>query len=199
VVSIVGADVLSMPKPIKMVSEIYYITGRGGSIHEGLGVFLKSKSHSVTGISLSKEFLAKTFEDQVDSIRSELQRIEAESIPVIANSYGAYLLLLSLISRPSLETKVLLLSPVVGTLVSKAGYFKPPYAESIPAALNSSTLRKPANLEIHVGSLDNQCDLEALEFLANTLSADRFQVHDGQGHMIDKLVVANLVDRFLVL
>jgi alpha-beta hydrolase superfamily lysophospholipase len=38
----------------------------------------------------------------------------ASGVPVIANSYGAYLTLLALFDRPPLKTSVLLLSPVLG-------------------------------------------------------------------------------------
>jgi hypothetical protein len=180
-----------------MINECFYITGRGGSIHQGLGAFLKSRSHQVTGISLAHDFLQAPFEQQLSSIQSEFSRLQQHNIPVIANSYGAYLFLNSLIGVAALQTKVLLLSPVVGTLVSKIGYFKPPYEGRIPAALCDGTLRKPAQLDICCGSLDNQCDLAALATLAKTLHADRYSILDGQGHMIDKHVVAEVVDTFL--
>ena len=45
--------------------------------------------------------------------------------------------------------------------------------------------------------MDNQCDLVALETLANTLKADRCLILDGQGHMIDNDLVAQVVDVFL--
>jgi hypothetical protein len=181
-----------------MINECFYITGRGGSIHEGLGSFLKSRSHLVTGISLSPAFLQEPFERQIAAIQSEFPRLEQNSIPVIANSYGAYLLLNSLIGLHALQTRVLILSPVVGTLVSEAGYFKPPYANRIPAALTDGTLPKPAKLDICCGSLDNQCDLIALKTLAETLNADRYSILDGQRHMIDKHMVAEVIDAFLV-
>ena len=180
-----------------MIDEIFYITGRGGSIHDGLGIFLKERASKVSGISLSVEYLSAEFDDQLAAIRSHFERIERDDIPVIANSYGAYLLLNSLINAPELRTKVLLLSPVVGTLVSKIGYFKPPHKQRIPDALRDSKLIKPAYLAMYVGRLDNQCDLVALDQIAGQLAADRFAVIDGQGHMIDKEIVKSVVDNFL--
>jgi len=180
-----------------MINECFYITGRGGSIHEGLGSFLESRSHLVSGIALSPQFLQKPFEEQLAAIQSHFIRIERNRIPVIANSYGAYLLLNSLIGLPALQASVLILSPVVGTLVSALGYFKPPYANRIPAALNDGTLHKPARFDICCGSLDNQCDLVALETVAKTLNADRYSILEGQGHMIEKHLVAHAVDAFL--
>jgi hypothetical protein len=180
-----------------MIAEIFYITGRGGFIHEGLGVFLKDRASKVTGISLTNEFLSREFDDQLAAIRSQFEHIKREEIPVIANSYGAYLLLNSLIGFPALQTRVLIMSPVVGTLVSALGYFKPPYANRIPLALTDGALPKPAKLDICCGSLDNQCDIAALERLAKTLQADRYSILDGQGHMIDKHMVAEAIDQFL--
>ena len=180
-----------------MIAEIFYVTGRGGSISEGLGVFLKERANTVSGIGLSKEFLSSAFDDQLAAIRSHFERIELEEIPVIANSYGCYLLLNSLINAPKLRTKVLLLSPVVGTLVSKDCYFKPAYAHRIPNALRNRTLPRPDHLAMCVGRLDNQCDLLALEQIAEQLGADRFAVIDGQAHMIDIQIVQAVIDEFL--
>ena len=180
-----------------MINECFYITGRGGSIHEGLGYFLKSRSHLVSGISLSNEFLKTPFDEQIAAIQSEFPRLQQNSIPVIANSYGAYLLLNSMIGFPALQTRVLIMSPIIGTLVSELGYFKPPYASRVPTALANGTLPKPARLDICCGSLDNQCDLVALGALAETLKADRYSILDGQGHMIEKYLVAQVVDEFL--
>jgi len=180
-----------------MINEIFYVTGRGGSISEGLGVFLRDRAKQISGISLSNQFLATRFEDQLSEIVKHFERIERERIPVIANSYGAYLLLNSLIGLPQLRTKVLLLSPVVGILVSKIGYFKPPHKARIPIALADKNLLKPEHLAIFVGRLDYQCDLEALGQIAEKLAADRFSVIEGQGHMIDPQIVKVAVDAFL--
>ena len=180
-----------------LINECFYITGRSGSIHEGLGSFLKSRSQVVTGISLSDDFLHKPFNEQLAAIQNDFSRIQQNSIPIIANSYGAYLLLNSMIGFPALQTRVLIMSPIIGTLVSELGYFKPPYASRVPTALANGTLPKPARLDICCGSLDNQCDLAALETLAETLQADRYSILDGQGHMIEKHIVAEVVDEFL--
>lgn len=188
---------LNSEKRIGMVEEIFYVTGRGGSIHEGLGVFLKERAKEVSGVGLSDEFLSAVFDEQIAAIRKHFKRIENERIPVIANSYGAYLLLNSLIGFAQLRTKVLLLSPVVGALVSKIGYFRPPHKQRIPIALRSNDLKKPEHLVICVGRLDYQCDLSALEEIAKALQADRFSIFDGQGHMIDKNIVQAVVDEFL--
>ena len=180
-----------------MINEYFYITGRGGSINEGLGTFLKTRSHVVTGVSLSTSFILNPFSTQLDAIQSEFSRLQQNRIPIIANSYGAYLLLNSLIGFPALQTRVLFLSPVVGTTISQLGYFKPPQSRQIANALAKGTLPKPTRLDICCGNMDNQCDLEALTTLANTLKADRFLLLEGQGHMIDNDLVAQVVDEFL--
>ena len=59
-----------------MIDEIFYITGRGGSIHDGLGIFLKERASKVSGISLSVEYLSAEFDDQLAAIRSHFERIE---------------------------------------------------------------------------------------------------------------------------
>jgi len=180
-----------------MINECFYITGRGGSINEGLGTFLKTRSHMVTGVSLSTSFILNPFSTQLAAIQSEFSRLQQNRIPIIANSYGAYLLLNSMIGFPALQTRVLLLSPVVGTTISQLGYFKPPQSRQIASALAKGTLPKPTRLDICCSNMDNQCDLVTLETLANTLKADRFLLLEGQGHMIDNDLVAQVVDEFL--
>ena len=72
-----------LTKSIKMINEIFYVTGRGGSISQGLGVFLRDRAKQVSGISLSNQFLATRFEDQLSEIITHFERIERERIPVI--------------------------------------------------------------------------------------------------------------------
>ena len=181
-----------------MVNEIFYVTGRRGSLDRGLGEFLRARARTVSGISLSNDFLAMPFDWQLSQIATHFERIERQCIPIIANSYGAYLFLNCLIEKPELKTHVLLLSPVLGTVVTKAGYFKPTHSRRIHEALARGTLPKPCYLQISVGSLDDQCDIDMARAISLKMQADNFHVVDGQGHMLEKTTVRSIVDEFLV-
>lgn len=89
-----------------------YITGRGGDCNTGLGVYLASLNNIFNGISLSNSFLSKDIDSQLDQIFTTIQTNQITH--VIANSYGAYLLLLALMEHKPQDIKVLLLSPVLG-------------------------------------------------------------------------------------
>jgi hypothetical protein len=181
-----------------MVNEIFYVTGRRGSLDSGLAEFLRERARTISGISLSNDFLAMPFDHQLSQIATHFERIERQCIPMIANSYGAYLLLNCLIGKPALKTHVLLLSPVLGTVVTTAGYFKPPHSRRIHDALVHGTLPKPFYLYICVGSLDDQCDTKMARTVSHNIQADNFHVVDGQGHMLEKTTVRSIVDEFLV-
>ena len=95
---------------------IRYITGRGGSGIGGLSAYLATLDDDYDVLRIDPEFLQQDIQGQVDSTR---EFINLESGNVIANSYGAYLLLLSLIDQPRPSIRVLLLSPVLGRAISQ--------------------------------------------------------------------------------
>ena len=95
---------------------IRYITGRGGSGIGGLSAYLATLDDDYDVLPIDPEFLQQDIQGQVDSTR---EFINLESGNVIANSYGAYLLLLSLIDQPRPSIRVLLLSPVLGRAISQ--------------------------------------------------------------------------------
>ena len=76
---------------------IRYITGRGGSGIGGLSAYLATLDDDYDVLPIDPEFLLQDIQGQVDSTR---EFINFDSGNVIANSYGAYLLLLSLIDQP---------------------------------------------------------------------------------------------------
>ena len=114
---------------------IRYITGRGGSGIGGLSAHLATLEDDYDVLSIDQEFL-------LQDIRSKLiQRefINLDSGNVIANSYGAYLLLLSLIDQPRPSIRVLLLSPVLEAVSEERMLFsRPPRGKRFTWRLLSS-------------------------------------------------------------
>ena len=73
---------------------MFYITGRGGSLHSGLCAYLFDRYGLVGGLNLSSSWLSHPHEEQIAQVTDCLADAEASGEPVIANSYGAYLLML---------------------------------------------------------------------------------------------------------
>ena len=99
-----------MSEPLNHRS-IRYITGRGGSGVGGLSAYLATLTNNYDVLPVDPDFLRQDIQQQIDTVRGF---IDQPSGNVIANSYGAYLLLLSLIDQASLPIRVLLLSTVLG-------------------------------------------------------------------------------------
>ena len=81
-----------------MTSEhrIIYITGRGGDANKGLGGYLKSLDPHRIGLSVNSDFLKLNFNKQVTVVAKLIHDFDSPRTFVVANSYGAYLLLLLL-------------------------------------------------------------------------------------------------------
>lgn len=96
--------------------KIKYITGRGGDARSGSSVYLETLTDDYSALAVDPIFLRQSFHEQVSALR-DFCTIEQSNI--IADSFGAYLLLHSLIDQPPLTSRALLLSPVLGRVTSK--------------------------------------------------------------------------------
>jgi hypothetical protein len=80
---------------------VYYLPGMGGRLDTGLGLALLSRGFNLQGRELTGEFRKLDFGQQVDCVVADLQSIDWEAGGrVIANSFGAYLLLHALAQMP---------------------------------------------------------------------------------------------------
>ena len=177
-------------------ARLIYITGRTGDANQGLGAYLKELNPNRIGLSVNNTFLNLDFVDQVAVVRNLIAEFDAPSTSVIANSYGAYLVLHALISAPACQCKVLLLSPALGGLMDKKAmvYARQPSTNKFEQALNAGLITKPGRLEFHIGEHDGGYDPVRI---AGLLGADVLNVIPGQGHMVDKATVAHIVRNFL--
>ena len=173
-----------------------YITGRGGSLYSGLGAYLSDRYGLVGGLSLSSSWLSHSHEDQIAQVADCLADAEASGEPVIANSYGAYLLMLALLDGPSLGTSVMLLSPVLGKAVIGGTYHRPPGGKSFAAALEGH-IAKPSWIELFTGEADPHYAPETWARLGTAIKPDRQEVLAGEGHSLSKDLVAGLVHNFM--
>ena len=179
-----------------MPNSICYITGRYGALETGLGEYLASLADEVFGVSLSRELMAEPPLDQVAAVARALDRAEAEGAPVIANSYGAYLTLQAMIGRGTLRTKVLLLSPVLGRVVTSTRISIPPLAKRLEQALESGECAAEW-LEMHIGEEDEGFDAERFTSASRNLKSNLTVTYPGEGHSLTKKQVSKIVFQFL--
>ena len=98
---------------------IRYITGRGGSGTGGLSAFLRELSDDFDVLPIDPEFLLQDLEHQIDAVKF----VQLDGGNIIANSYGAYLLLQTFVDQPPLKIRVLLLSQFWGGRLVKKECF----------------------------------------------------------------------------
>ena len=176
-------------------SLIRYITGRGGSGIGGLSAYLATLDDDFDVLPIDPEFLLQDIQGQVDSIR---EFINLDSGNVIANSYGAYLLLLSLIDQPPLPIRTLLLSPVLGRAISEKRmlFSRPPREKTLHQAIADQRLGMPDHLEIVTGAEDEICDPALARQVGEQLGIN-VSILPNEGHMLEPASVESALQRFL--
>jgi predicted alpha/beta hydrolase family esterase len=174
---------------------IRYITGRGGSGTGGLSAYLRTLTNDFDVLPIDPEFLLQDIEDQIDSVR---RFVQLDGGNIIANSYGAYLLLQALIDQPPLKIRVLLLSPVLGRAFSKGRmlFSRPPREATLRRAILQSRLGMPQYLTIVTGQEDEICDPERAREVATQLAID-ISILEQEGHMISPEKVSGTIKAFL--
>ena len=172
-----------------------YITGRGGNGKGGLSAYLATLSDDYDVLPIDPDFLAQDFQAQVDTVRVFTQLKEGN---LIANSYGAYLLLLSLIDQRPLPIRILLLSPVLGRAISEERmlFSRPPREKTLHSAIKEQRLGIPKHLEIVTGAEDEICDPALARRVGEQLGIS-LSILPNEGHMLEPASVECALRRFL--
>jgi hypothetical protein len=182
-----------------MIQSIYFLPGFGGRISNGLGKALVSRGFDVVGRETFGEFLKLNFEEQVTTISHDLKSsFWRQDALIIANSYGAYLLLHALSSMDTFPGKLLLLSPIVGEFSSETIRmgFIPPYADRLHTLASQGNYPIPSHCEIHVGSDDWQSNPDNVTAFGSFVNAKVTVVTDA-GHSLPKEYVSSVLDKWL--
>ena len=176
-------------------SLIRYITGRGGSGIGGLSAYLATLTDDYDALPIDAGFLQQDIQQQVDAVRGF---IDHPSGNAIANSYGAYLLLLSLIDQPPLPIRTLLLSPVLGRAISEERmlFSRPPREKMLHKAIAEQRLGMPDHMEIVSGAEDEICDPALATKIGEQLGT-KVAILAGEEHMLRPHVVSRYLQHFL--
>lgn len=181
-----------------MEQSVYYLPGRGGQLTTGLGKGLIDKGISVSGREARGQFLKLTFQQQIDTVRSDLEeKFWHDNARIVAVSYGAYLFLHTQLAMPPFPGRILLLSPVLGgAFASSVGVgFIPPRADVLGEAVEAKQFPQLQQAEIHVGSEDWQSKPEAVVNFGQAVSIP-VNIVEGKGHMLGADYVSPLLDRW---
>ena len=172
-----------------------YITGRGGNGKGGLSAYLATLSADYDVLPIDPDFLTQDIQAQVDTVRAFTPLEDAN---LIANSYGAYLLLLTLIDQPPLNIRVLLLSPVLGRAISEERmlFSRPPREKTLHQAIAEQRLGMPNHLEIVTGEDDEICDSALAKQVGEELGIN-VSILPNEGHMLEPASVESALQRFL--
>ena len=172
-----------------------YITGRGGSGVGGLSAHLATFDDDYDVLPIDSDFLRQDIQRQIDTVR---HFIDQERANVIANSYGAYLLLLTLIDQPPPSVRVLLLSPVLGRAISEERmlFSRPPREKTLHRAITEKRLGIPDYLEIVTGAEDEICDSALARQVGKQLGI-AVSILPNEGHMLEAASVDHALHRFL--
>ena len=178
--------------------KVYYLTGMRGKLHVGLGEAIQSRGFEVLGRELAGDFGRAGFRNQVELIIHDLRSHWFESIPIIANSFGAYLLLHALTELAPYPGKILILSPILGTIENeeKQMFLRPPQSTRIFEIAEKGMFPTPKELSIHVGENDWQSDPKKCLSLSELIGGQVMVVPEA-GHSLPQAYVSGLLDAWL--
>jgi len=176
--------------------KIYYLPGHGGSISNGLGQALSGRGYDVFGRETVGDFRRLDFNDQVDTIAQDLIRdFWSKDSRIVANSFGAYLLLHALAKLEPYKGNIILLSPIVGEFKSdeiRMGFI-PPYSKRLFELANANQFPVPKHCSFHVGSEDWQSNPKNVSTFAELLGAP-VTIVPHVGHQLPRNYVNQLLD-----
>jgi hypothetical protein len=169
-----------------MIKEkVLYITGLHGSTEKGLGLFLRSQGFLHGAIELNTAFTSIRFTRQLEKVEQRLIDYRNEGgRKIIANSFGAYLLLHVLCRNQSLAAfSIALISPVLGA--AKLGGLGriPPQARKLHDDLLSRK-HHYTSLDIVAGSYDPVINWTFIGYLKAGDEEIKLHFLEGEGHQI---------------
>ena len=178
------------------MSILYFLPGRGSSLNGRLGLELQSRGYELQGRVLEGDFAKLSFTEQVDHVACDLRELDGRSVPVIANSWGAYWALHALLKNQMSYSRMLLISPILGAVRGEGRMFKPPLSKVMEQSINECSFPE-MDLTILVGSDDWQSPQDRCRTLCNATDGC-LVVADGKGHHLGRDTVCECLDGWLV-
>lgn len=176
--------------------KLFYVTGLGGSIKNGLGHYLVDNYQLDDYLELNKEFNALSYSDQNKVLVQKLNQFKGEDFRIIAVSLGAYLVLNEILKAEYASLKkVLLFSPVLGPVMVDGGGKIPPNYSNFKRLLR--TTKSDVNIRIVYGTEDPICPaVNVNNFIKNIKNLD-IQPLPNQDHTLSITDVQKAIEEFL--
>ncbi|MFZ2738407.1 MAG: hypothetical protein WBI20_06575 [Burkholderiaceae bacterium] len=178
---------------------IYYLPGRGGLLHTGLGEGLMSRGFDVTGRETRDAFKELPFQQQIETIASDLQdHFWREDAHVVVNSFGGYLFLHAQALMEPFPGNLLLLSPVIGDFRDEKTElgFVPPRPTFLMEQALAGRFPRLNKASAHVGSEDWQSNPANVQAFGHAVGIHVTVVPGGE-HMLGREYVGGVLDRWL--
>ena len=177
--------------------QLRYITGRGGSASKGLSAYLSTQATYFAALPVDTTLLKLPIDEQITLVNEFC----STATHLVVNSYGAYLWLLSRIDGTPTNTKVLMLSPVMGRAVDteKMMASRPPRVKGFESAIAEGRLNLPDNVSVYTGKDDPVCDFKTAVSQCEQLGITDLHVVENESHNLSHDLVTTLVGDFLKL
>ena len=135
----------------------------------------------------------------VDEQISVVAEFSEAATHLIANSYGAYLWLLSRIDAAPSDTRVLLLSPVLGRAVDpeKMLASRPPRLKGLESAIAESRLVLPGEMRVVTGRDDDVCTYQTAIAQCRKIGIEDLSIIENEGHNMSHALVSKTITDFL--
>ena len=175
--------------------KLRYITGRGGSATQGLSQYLSTLVDDYQALANDAELHRLSVDEQINIVTEFCK----PATHIIANSYGAYLWLLSRIDAASSGTRVLLLSPVMGRAIDpeKMLSSRPPRLRGLENAITEGRITLPQQVRVVTGRDDDVCTYQTAIGQCRKLGIEDLAIIEGEGHNMSHDLVSKVVTDFL--
>ena len=189
-------DSQNLPPKSEASSRVIYISGRNGDANTGLGGWIKVQCPDRIGLSINSIFLALDYERQASTVSDLVKEFDSSGVVIIANSYGAYLLLQAILQIGDIASRVILLSPVMGRGMLKSAMFmsRPPGEHKVVEAEKQGDVLAGMRVSVHVGEHDdsvNICDI------SKRLGIVDIHVVPAAGHNLPSVYVQKIISPHL--
>lgn len=175
--------------------KLRYITGRGGSVTQGLSLYLSTLVDDYQALANDADLHRLSVDEQINIVTEFCK----PATHLIANSYGAYLWLLSRINSAPSDTRVLLLSPVMGRAVDPQQMLssRPARLRGLESAISEGRLILPHKVRVVTGRDDDVCTYKTVIVQSGKLGIEDLSIIEGEGHNMSHALVSETVAEFL--
>ena len=178
-----------------MTIKLRYITGRGGSANQGLSLYLSTLVDDHLTLANDSDLHRLSVDEQIEIITESC----IPATHLIANSYGAYLWLLSRIDAEPTDTRVLLLSPVMGRASDpeKMLSSRPPRLRGLENAITEGRINLPQQVRVVTGRDDDVCTYRTAIAQCGKLGIEDLSIAKDEEHNMSHALVSKVVTDFL--